>query len=124
MPGFAKDYQSLAAEKKLQRQNKIPKEWLLPLEKYHGVSSFMDVPASCEVLNDVEYKITSDYDATALLEQLRAGNWSAEQVTIAFCKRAAIAQQLVCQNNLHLSVLSSKIITIVTVQLFDRDLFR
>ncbi|CZR70247.1 probable fatty-acid amide hydrolase 1 [Phialocephala subalpina] len=94
MSEFANDYRTLAAEKKLQRQNKIPKEWLLSSDKYHGFSNFLDVPTTCGILNAVEYKITSDYDATALLEQLKAGIWSVEQVTIAFCKRAAIAQQL------------------------------
>lgn len=105
MPELAKDYQNLADEKQLQRQNKIPKDWLLPLEEYDGASSFVDVPTTCGILNDVECKITSDYDATALIEQLRAGIWSAEQVTVAFCKRAAIAQQLVCQPKFNLSIL-------------------
>ena len=104
MTALAKGYQSLADEKKRQRLNKIPKDWLLPLEKYDGASSFLDVPATCGILNEVECKITSDYDATALLEQLKAGIWSAEQVTVAFCKRAAIAQQLVCQPNFILSL--------------------
>ncbi|EMR64716.1 putative general amidase-b protein [Eutypa lata UCREL1] len=54
----------------------------------------MDVPLTCGLLNETESRITSDYDATALLEKLKAGVWSAEQATMAFCKRAAIAHQL------------------------------
>ena len=46
-------------------------------------------------LNALECDITSNFDATALLQKLREGEWSAEQVTVAFCKRAAIAHQLV-----------------------------
>ncbi|GME34954.1 hypothetical protein M1821_007645 [Neofusicoccum parvum] len=39
-------------------------------------------------------EITSNYDATALLEKIREGEFSAKDVTVAFCKRAAISQQL------------------------------
>ena len=97
MPEVPRDYQTISAEKKLQRQSKIPKEWLIPLEAYQEFTNFMHVPVTCGILSDVECKITSDFDATALLEKLKDGVWSAEQVTVAFCKRAAIAQQLVCQ---------------------------
>jgi amidase len=55
----------------------------------------MEVPVTCGVLSEIECDITSNYDATALLEKLRVGFWTVEQVTVAFCKRAAIAQQLV-----------------------------
>lgn len=89
------DYRTISASKRVQRQSKIPKEWLLT-ETYHDTTDFMDVPSECGILDDVECKITSDYDATAILEKLQAGEWSAEQVTVAFCKRAAIAHQLVC----------------------------
>ena len=61
----------------------------------------MDVPLTCGLLNETEARITSDYDATALLEELKAGVWSVEQVTVAFCKRAAIAHQLVRSFSFH-----------------------
>ncbi|KAF2444894.1 amidase [Karstenula rhodostoma CBS 690.94] len=93
MPAVLKSYQIIAAEKQLQRQGKIPKEWLLH-DSYHGVTNLMDVPATCGILSDLECHITSSHDATSLLEKLRSGIWSAEQVTVAFCKRAAIAHQL------------------------------
>jgi amidase len=89
-----KNYQTIAAEKMLQRQSKIPKEWLLH-KSYHGATNLMDVPLTCGIMNNVECNITSNFDATALLEKLKGGAFSAEQVTIAFCKRAAIAHQLV-----------------------------
>lgn len=94
MTEVLKDYQTISAEKRLQRQSKIPKEWLLP-KSYHGATNFIDVPLTCGVLSDAECNITSNFDATALLEKLKSGEWSAEQVTVAFCKRAAIAHQLV-----------------------------
>jgi amidase len=89
------EYQKIAAEKKRQQSDKIPKDWLIPSEKYRDATNLLDVPLTCGVLNDVEREITSDYDASALLLKLKTGFWSAEQVTVAFCKRAAIAQQLV-----------------------------
>jgi amidase len=122
MPEALKDYQTISTEKKLQRQSKIPKEWLLPSEKYHGATNFMEVPVTCGILSDLECKITSDHDATALLEKLQEGTWSAEQVTVAFCKRAAIAQQLVC--SAHDLAESQSSLTIATDELLDGDFFR
>lgn len=54
---------------------------------------------TCGLLNETELSITSDFDATALLERPKAVVWSVKQVTVAFCKRTAIEQQLVslCQ---------------------------
>ncbi|KAH8587749.1 putative fatty-acid amide hydrolase [Bisporella sp. PMI_857] len=63
-------------------------------QKYENSSNSIDVPTTGGILNDVECKVTSEYDATALLEKLKTGDLSAEQATIAFCKRAAIAHQL------------------------------
>ncbi|PSN62190.1 amidase [Corynespora cassiicola Philippines] len=88
-----KDYRIIAAEKKAERQSKIPKEWLLS-QSYDGLANLVDIPLTCGILSDVECNITSNFDATALLEKLKSGEWSSEQVTIAFCKRAAIAHQL------------------------------
>lgn len=90
-----KDYQSIAAEKRARQWAKIPKDWRVPAERFHNTTNVMDIPLTFGLLNETESKITSNFDATALLEQLKAGVWSVEQVTVAFCKRAAIAQQLV-----------------------------
>lgn len=95
MTGHGKDYRSIAAEKQRQRQDKIPKEWLIDTQTHAGDTNLLQVPATCGVLDEIERRITSDYDATALLEKIKGGIWTAEQVTVAFCKRAAIAQQLV-----------------------------
>jgi amidase len=79
--------------------NKIPKDWLVPSETLHDATNLLEVPFTCGILSDIECEITSDYDATAVIEKLKLGIWFAEQVTIAFCKRAAIAQQLVSYPN-------------------------
>lgn len=89
------DYKILGAEKRRQRQNKIPQGWTISLIKYHGLTNVMDIPNSCGVMSDRECDLTSNYDATALLVKLKTGALTAEEVTTAFCKRAAIAQQLV-----------------------------
>lgn len=95
MASQMKNYKVIAAAKKAQQQDKIPPSWQISAEKFQDATNVMDVPLSCGLLDETEAKITSDYDATALLEKLKARVWSAEQVTVAFCKRAAIAHQLV-----------------------------
>ncbi|KAL5354171.1 hypothetical protein ACLOAV_000256 [Pseudogymnoascus australis] len=89
-----KNYQAIAAEKRAQQWGKIPKTWQIPTKTFHNAINVMDKPLTCGLLNETESNITSNYDATALLEKLNAGVWSVEQVTVAFCKRAAIAHQL------------------------------
>ncbi|KAI1246560.1 hypothetical protein MGN70_013460 [Eutypa lata] len=89
-----KSYQAISARKKVQQLDSIPKTWRIPTETFQNATNVMDVPLTCGLLNETESRITSDYDATALLEKLKAGVWSAEQATMAFCKRAAIAHQL------------------------------
>jgi len=103
MAPLLKNYQVLAVEKQLQRSNKIPKEWLIPTELLGDATNILKLPVTCGILSDIECEITSKYDATALLEKLKSGVWSAEQVTVAFCKRAAIAQQAVSHPKSHLN---------------------
>jgi amidase len=95
MASQLKNYKVLSAAKKAQQQDKIPKSWRIPAESFQDALNVMDIPLSCGLLDETEARITSDYDATALLEKLKARVWSVEQVAVAFCKRAAIAHQLV-----------------------------
>ncbi|EXJ87031.1 hypothetical protein A1O3_03988 [Capronia epimyces CBS 606.96] len=108
----ANDYRQIAADKQRQRQGKIPREWLIDFDLRKGkdhdhdatadaaatttatTTNLLQVPVTCGLLDEVECSITSEYDVTALLEKIKSGAWSAEQVTVAFCKRAAVAQQL------------------------------
>lgn len=94
-----KNYRVLAAAKKARQQEKIPQSWRIPVESFQDAPSVMDVPLSCGLLDEAEAKITSNYDATALLEKLKSKVWSVEQVTVAFCKRAAITHQLVSSSS-------------------------
>jgi amidase len=50
---------------------------------------------SCSLLTDRELEITDVTDCITLLEKLHAKEYTALEVTVAFCKRATIAQQLI-----------------------------
>ncbi|PYI07908.1 general amidase [Aspergillus sclerotiicarbonarius CBS 121057] len=76
--------------------NKIPKEWHLSkdiLEHQHR--NILPQIESAGILSPHEISITRHEDATTLLSKIHSGVLSAEEVTVAFCKRAAIAHQLV-----------------------------
>ena len=61
-------------------------------------SSVLRVPSSCGLLTPAEIDITENNDAMALLGKIARLELSSYAVTAAFCKRAAIAQQLVSNN--------------------------
>ncbi|KAI7975548.1 hypothetical protein EIK77_005914 [Talaromyces pinophilus] len=76
MASQMKNYKVLSAAKKAQQQDKIPQSWRISAEKFQDAPNVMDVPLSCGLLDETEAKITSDYDATAVLEKLKARVWS------------------------------------------------
>ncbi|EXJ84240.1 hypothetical protein A1O3_04907 [Capronia epimyces CBS 606.96] len=74
---------------------KIPAAWRLPQQFLDSQQKDVSgIPAVCGILSEDDLVITAA-DATELLHQIHTGVWTAEQVCLAFCKRAAIAQQLV-----------------------------
>lgn len=90
-------WRGIAARKQRQRDERIPKEWLLPsLYSTSSTSSdsVLDIPRQCGILKPQELSITEDHDATALVAALAVGKLNSVDVVTAFCKRAAIAQQL------------------------------
>jgi len=96
-------YESIVAAKRTLRESLIPKAWILPREVHEQyaaqpITIFQQPihPAvSPGILSSRELELTNTYhDATSTLERLHSGNASSEEVTIAFCKRAAIAHQL------------------------------
>ncbi|KAI0517048.1 putative fatty-acid amide hydrolase [Xylaria bambusicola] len=95
MSSITEDYRAIAAQKVIKQRSKIPEAWLIPLGTARNGTSVMHIPTTCGLLSDLECEITSNYDATGLLPKLKDGTYSVEQVTLAFCKRAAIAHQLV-----------------------------
>lgn len=54
----------------------------------------MDVPRDCGLLSEKELEIT-ERTAVDLVKRLAKGELTAVEVTAAFCKRAAIAHQMV-----------------------------
>ncbi|KAF4548506.1 Amidase-like protein 2 [Elsinoe fawcettii] len=86
------NWREVAQRKQEARSKLIPEEWRLK-ERYEG-QNVLDVPGKTGILTAKELRITSEYDAVDLVEVLKRGDLTAEEVTIAFCKRASIAQQL------------------------------
>ena len=89
-------WQEIASRKQQERAGRIPKEWLLPFSYSTSISrdNVLSVPRECGILGREELHITEDFDATGLLSELANGRLKCADVTRAFCKRAAIAQQL------------------------------
>jgi amidase len=84
---------AIARRKQAERQSRIPKAWLLS-SLPSDVLDVRTIPRTSGILTPAELSITENYDATALSDAIRSRKVTAEQVTIAFCKRAAIAQQV------------------------------
>jgi amidase len=95
-PKVESDWTDIAAKAQTKLRNSIPSEWRIPQDKLPPESQLnvIDFPTKCGILSDAEIKITESY-ATEIVGAIAAGEWSALEVTTAFCKRAAIAQQLV-----------------------------
>jgi len=94
------NWQDIVAKKRAECASHLPAEWRLPsstLEKISAQSpiSVVDVPATCGLLSAKELEITEKYDAVALVGKMASKELSSSEVTLAFCKRAAIAQQVV-----------------------------
>jgi hypothetical protein len=87
------NWQSKVTKKQAQVKAAIPTQWLLP--DSIRPTRVLDIPRQCGILSVRELIITGNYDAGQLLHQLATGSLTSVEVTEAFCKRAAIAQQLV-----------------------------
>ncbi|EOA89243.1 uncharacterized protein SETTUDRAFT_127824 [Exserohilum turcica Et28A] len=66
----------------------------MPLDKHPNRVNDLDIPRKSGILTAKELDITENYTVESLLAKLRNGELSALDVTVAFSKRAAIAQQL------------------------------
>ena len=91
---MSQTWQSIAVRKQEQRASCIPKEWLLPSPVDETRHNVLDVPRECGILSEDDLQITEQFDATALLSGLSNGFLRSVDVVTAFCKRAAIAQQV------------------------------
>ncbi|KAL3496408.1 fatty-acid amide hydrolase [Aspergillus germanicus] len=93
------DWRVLVTKKRAELDGQVPVEWRL------SESFLATIPASGRLIEDdvvrrsgilteAELDITENYSASELLPKLACGDVSSLQVTTAFCKRAAIANQL------------------------------
>ncbi|KZV69062.1 general amidase [Peniophora sp. CONT] len=87
-------WQDLVVDKRARQAAAIPKDWIItpPADDVHDVT---DVPATCGLLSAKELAITENTDIEKLLVQLATGELSSVEVTIAYYKRAIVAQQVV-----------------------------
>jgi amidase len=88
------EWKQRARVKRAEQQERIPSDWRLPpLDPLpHNALSYI---RQCPVLTPEELAITEIRDARTLLNRIATSGLSAVDVTRAFCKRAAVAQQLV-----------------------------
>ncbi|EDU47440.1 GatA Asp-tRNAAsn Glu-tRNAGln amidotransferase A subunit [Pyrenophora tritici-repentis] len=89
------NWEKIAAGKRAALAESIPIEYRIPQDKIPPESQ-LDVttwPKESGWFTANELEIT-DSTASDILKKVAAKTWSAEQVTSAFCKRAAAAQQL------------------------------
>jgi len=84
-------WEEIAADKKNRIDKSIPEEWLLK-SKTSDVSS-MGVPEESGILSKDELAITNS-TAVDLVAKMAAGELKSVDVTLAFCKRAALAHQM------------------------------
>lgn len=90
------------ARKKL--LDSIPSEWRLSEEKLPSTdqANVLDFPSKSGLFTEHELSITTS-TASHIVRAIASGEWKAVDVTRAFCKRAAVAHQLVCYACRHLT---------------------
>lgn len=93
-------WEAIAAGKRAAVDRLIPPEWkvppdLLPNRERADVIGF---PAESGLMSARELEITESDSVQGLMDRLARGEYTAVEVTVAFCKRAVIAHQLVSQS--------------------------
>lgn len=96
----SEDWRILVDRKRKQVDSQIPTAWrldsvLLASTLDNGKLLEANIPRRSGILSQQEIDITEHYSAEQLLRRLARGEMTSLVVTTAFCKRAAIAQQLV-----------------------------
>lgn len=99
-------WEARAERKRNELASTIPKEWHIPadvlstlrtpLEANKNDLIELDIVRRSGILTERELDITENHNVASLLQRLASGEFTCVEVTAAFSKRAAIAQQLVC----------------------------
>jgi Asp-tRNA(Asn)/Glu-tRNA(Gln) amidotransferase A subunit family amidase len=95
-------WQGIAHRKQVCRASQIPLGWTLPTSFLpkdppllsYGPQNVLHVPRASGCLTPNEIALTETHSVESLLSLLSSGQHTSLSVTTAFCKRAAIAQQL------------------------------
>ena len=89
-------WEAIAAKKRASTRARIPQDWTLTKDQLREASQQQNLTGKFieKYLSDQEIKITR-LPATVIVSHVRNGIYSALSVTKAFCKRTAIAQQMV-----------------------------
>lgn len=106
MPATTTNWKTIAAQHREKQRDAVPTEWLLPEKQLQGLKNTGDGNGSklieskavhrSGLLTEKEIAITERYTAAELLSKIHSQELSSEEVTVAFSKRASLAQQLVC----------------------------
>lgn len=98
-------WQERVAKKQQECFDKIPTEWRIsdlttglqvPLSENKNDLIQADIIRKAGLLTERELEITEQYTPTGLVSALADGRLTSVEVTLAYCKRAAVAHQLVC----------------------------
>ncbi|KAJ0362115.1 hypothetical protein COL154_006425 [Colletotrichum chrysophilum] len=92
------EWEVIASRHREKQQASIPQEWVLSdqkLQELRGAGTPKEGQLNALDVARNELEITESYSAKELLGKIHAGKLTSEEVTVAFCKRAALAQQLV-----------------------------
>ncbi|KAJ5604670.1 glutamyl-tRNA amidotransferase-like protein subunit A [Penicillium lagena] len=84
-------WQQIGVARRAQISRKIPDAWKLP-EYLLTKKNFLELPKICGILSKSELEIT-EKRAVDIVSLVQTGLLTSVEVTIAFCKRAAIAHQ-------------------------------
>lgn len=96
-PAPAKSWEAIRDEKRAEQLSRIPTSWRLEASQYpaEGTVDMRPIATTSGILSGRELEITGEkYDATSLAAKIAKGNYTAVETVTAFCKRAAICQQL------------------------------
>ena|ERR1700744_554273 len=85
-----------AAKKRESTLAKIPSKWILHAKDLEDASKQKDITGSFmeKFFRDEEREVLQQ-NATSLVDKLSKGEYTAKRVTVAFCKAAAVAHQIV-----------------------------
>ncbi|TGO20342.1 hypothetical protein BPAE_0306g00060 [Botrytis paeoniae] len=87
----ASTWQSITTRRQQEILSSIPSEWILPADLLKSKRP-LDLVKTCNLLNERELKIVHS-TAVDLLEKMRTREYTAVEVTTAFCKASAVAHQ-------------------------------